>query len=140
MVKIKSETDIKANYEASTALVPARYEQGVKAATWQNEALKGQSLYEEQMSRPEILKRRAKGISNVSDDAWRTDALNKGRNIIGARMKAASDKQVSGFRPYREVLAGLTLPDRVADPMTNLTNRAGAVVNALVTKKREVST
>ncbi len=139
MVKVKSETDIKTNYEASTALVPARFEQGVRAATWQNEALKGQNLYVERMSMPDVLARRSKGIGNVSDDAWRTAAIEKGRNVIGARMKAASDKQVSGFRPYREVLTGLTLPDKVADPMTNLTNRAGAVVKALSDKKREMS-
>jgi len=140
MVKIKAESEIKANYEASTALVPARYEAGVRSATWNAEAQKGQALYIEQMSRPDILARRAKGISNVSDDRWRTDTIEKGRNIIGSRMKAASDKQVANFRPYRETLAGLTLPDKVADPMTNLTNRAGAVVTALVNKKREIST
>ena len=139
-MKVKSESEIKANYESSTALVPARFEAGVRSATWQAEALRGQNLYVEQMSKPDILARRNKGIGNVSDDAWRTQAIEKGRNIIGARMKAASDKQVSGYRPYREVLSGLTLPDRVGDPMTNLTNRAGAVVTALSNKKREIST
>lgn len=139
MVKVKSETEIKKNYEDSTALVPARFEAGVKAASWKDEALAGQDLYVAQMARAEILARRAAGIEKVSDESWRTDTVDKGKNIIGARMKKASGKQVAGFRPYREALIALDLPARTADPMTNLIERAGAVVMALVEKKAELS-
>jgi hypothetical protein len=139
MVKVKPESEIKANYEDSTALVPKRFEQGVKAATWQAEALDGQTLYEEQMRRDEILRRRASGIEKVSDETWRSETINKGKNVIGTRMKQASAKQVAGFRPYREALLGVELPPRTADPMQNLINRAGAVVEALVRKKEELS-
>lgn len=139
MVKVKPESEIKKNYEDSTALVPARYEAGVRAATWQTEALAGQDLYEEQMRRDEILKRRRAGIEKISDEAWKKAAIDKGRNVIGARMKAASDKQVAGFRPYREVLLAVDLPAKTADPMANLLNRAGAVVMALVNKKKEIA-
>jgi len=138
MVKVKPESEIKKNYEDSTALVPARYEAGVKTATWQTEALAGQALYEEQMRRDEILRRRASGIEKVSDESWKRDTITKGRPIIGARMKAASDKQVAAFRPYREVLLTIELPSRVADPMQNLINRAGAIVQALANKKAEL--
>jgi hypothetical protein len=140
MVKVKSETDMKTNYTAAAALVPTRYAQGVKAATWQAEAQAGQALYEQRMQDPTVLARRNAGISKVSDDTWRTNAVNKGQPIIGARMTAAADKQITGFRPYRDALSALTLPDKVADPMTNLTNRAGAVVRAMVDTKRAQST
>ena len=140
MVKVKPESEIKKNYEDSTSLVPARFEAGVKSATWQSEALAGQDLYEEQMRKAEILARRSAGIERVSDETWRRDTINKGRNIIGARMKAASDKQVAGFRPYREALLAVDLPAKTSDPMQNLINRAGAVVQAMVDKKAELST
>ncbi|TKJ36869.1 hypothetical protein CEE36_11320 [candidate division TA06 bacterium B3_TA06] len=139
MVKVKPESEIKKNYEDSTALVPARFEAGVKGATWQAEALEGQDLYEEQMRKDEILKRRASGIEKVSDEAWRKNTVDKGRNIIGARMKAASGKQVAGFRPYREALLTVELLPKTADPMQNLINRAGAVVMAMVNKKAELT-
>ena len=139
MVKVKPESEIKKNYEDSTALVPARFEAGVKAATWQSEALEGQDLYVEQMQKAEILARRASGIERVSDETWRSDTITKGRNIIGARMKAASGKQVAGFRPYREALLAVDLPAKTSDPMQNLINRAGAVVMAMVNKKAELS-
>jgi len=139
LVKVKSETEIKKNYEDSTALVPARFEAGVKSATWRDAALDGQDLYETKMAMPEILARRAAGIERVSDETWRTDTVAKGKGVIGARMKAASGKQVAGFRPYREALLATELPAREADGMTNLINRAGAVVKAMMDKKAEIS-
>lgn len=138
MVKVKSEQEIKTNYEQSTALVPARFEAGVRSAEWNANALKGQGLYEQQMSDPSILARRSKGIEKVSDEAWRNATINKGKTIIAKRMKDASGKQVAGYRPYREVLMGLELPAKTADPMANLINRGGAVVQALVNKKKEL--
>jgi hypothetical protein len=136
MVKVKPEADIKKNYEDSTALVPGRFEAGVRLASWQTEALDGQRLYEEQMRRDEILKRRAAGVNKVSNEAWRKDTIDKGKSVIGARMKAASDKQVAGYRPYREALSAVTLPAKTTDPMQNLINRAGAVVDAMVKTKQ----
>jgi len=138
MVKVKPESEAKKNYEDSTALVPTRFEAGVKSATWQSEAKAGQDLYEAQMARPEILARRDKGIDKVSDEKWRTTTVEKGKSIIGSRMKAASDKQITNFRPYREVLTSVDLPPKTADPMANLMNRAGAIVKALVDKKKEL--
>ena len=139
MVKVKSEALIKKNYEDSTSLVPARFEAGVRSASWQAASLGGQDLYEEQMRRDEILKRRAVGIEKVSDEAWRQATITKGRAVIGARMKAASDKQVAGYRPYREALLAVDLPAKTTDPIQNLINRAGAVVQAMVDKKKEIS-
>jgi hypothetical protein len=135
MVKVKSETDIKTNYTAAAALVPTRYAQGIATSTWQAEATAGQALFEARMADPTVLARRNKGIAKVSDDAWRTAAKTKGQPIIGSRMIAAADKQVANFRPYRDALSALTLPPKVADPMTNLTNRAGAVVKVMVDTK-----
>lgn len=135
MVKVKSESEAKKNYEDSTALVPGRYAAGVNTATWQGPAQAGQGLYEEQMRRAEILQRRSTGIGKVSDAQWKSAAITKGQNVIGSRMKAASQDQVDGFRPYRSALEGLTLPAKTADPMANLLNRAGAVVDVMVKTK-----
>lgn len=137
-MKVKSESEIKKNYEDSTTLVPARFEAGVKTASWKDEAIAGQDLYEEQMSDPDVLARRRAGIDRVSDESWRKDTIDKGKNVIAKRMKDASDKQVAGFRPYRAVLEGIELPPRVADGMQNLINRAGPIVEKLQKKKKEL--
>jgi len=139
LVKVKSEAESKKNYEDSTALVPGRFKAGVSSATWQAEAIAGQDLYVAQMSNTDILARRASGIGKVSNEAWRKATIDKGATVIGARMKAASDKQIAGFRPYREALSAVTLPAKTADPMQNLINRAGAVVQAMVDTKKAQS-
>lgn len=140
MVKVKPLSDIQTNYTNSVALVPARYAAGIKAATWQQQALAGQDVYVQRMSDPNVLKRRSSGISKVTDATWQNDAITKGQPVIGARMTAAASKQATNFSPYRDALDALTLPPRTADPMTNVTNRVGAVVQAMVQKKAQLTT
>lgn len=137
-MKVKSASTAQANYTAAAALVPARYEAGVTTADWQAPALAGQGLYVARLSDPDVLARRAKNIGKVADADWRSSTISKGRPIIGARMTAAAGKQQANWAPYRSALESLTLPAKTADPMTNLTNRAGAVVQAMVATKKSV--
>ena len=87
-MKVKSQSDIKKNFESSTALVTDRYKTGVKTAAWKDAAKDGQDLYEQMMADPAVLSRREKGIDRVSDEEWRTAAQEKGAPIIASRMKA----------------------------------------------------
>jgi hypothetical protein len=137
-LKVKSASLAQANYTAATALVPARYEAGVSTADWQAKALDGQELYVAKLQDPVVLARRAKNIGKVSDAEWRKAAIDKGRGIIGARMSAAAPKQQANWAPYRAALESTTLPPRTADGMTNLMNRAGAVVTAMENTKKSV--
>jgi len=137
-MKVKSASTAQANYTAAAAIVPARYEAGVTTADWQAPALAGQGLYVARLSDPDVLARRAKNIGKVADADWRSSTISKGRPIIGARMTAAAPKQQANWAPYRSALESLTLPPKTADPMTNLTNRAGAVVQAMVATKKSV--
>jgi hypothetical protein len=137
-MKVKSASLSQANYTAAAALVPSRYKAGVQSAEWQGKALEGQALYVQRLQDPDVLARRAKNIGKVSDADWRNAADTKGSPIIGARMTAAAPKQQANWAPYRSVLESLTLPPKTADPMSNLTNRAGAVVQAMVNTKKSV--
>lgn len=136
MVRVKPESEIETNYKASTALVPDRFERGVRAANWQSASVEGQDLYEQMMRMAEILHRRLTGIQKVSDEQWRTDTIAKGKPIIATRMNAASGKQITGYRPYREGLVSLDLPAKTTDAMQNLINRAGAVVQLMTNIKK----
>jgi hypothetical protein len=137
-MKVKSASQAQANYTSAAALVPARYEAGVSTADWQAKALDGQTLYVAKLQDPEVLARRAKNIGKVSDSDWRSNTITKGRGIIGARMTAAAPKQQANWAPYRSALEAVTLPPKTADPMSNLMNRAGAVVQAMVNTKKSV--
>lgn len=133
-MKVKSQSAIKKNFEASTALVTQRYKDGLVGATWKEEAKDGQDLYEQMMSDPAVLARREKGIDRVSDEEWRQAATNKGGPIIAGRMKDSSAKQASRFEPYRNALEAMTLPPRTADPATNVLNR----VTPIAVRFREI--
>lgn len=133
-MKVKSQSDIKKNYEQSTSIVTDRYKDGVRDASWKEEAIKGQGLYEEQMSNPTVLQRREKGINRVSDEEWRLNTQTKGAPIIASRMKLASGKQAQRFEPYRSALESITLPDKTTDPAQNVINR----VTPIAVKFRQI--
>lgn len=124
---VKSQSDIKKKYEASTSLVTEAYKMGVADSNWKDTALAGQSLYVESMQNPTILARRSKGINKVSDEQWRNAAIVKGAPVIAVRMKAASSEQSANFEPYRQALESMTLPAKTTDPLQNVINRIGPI-------------
>ena len=137
-MKVKSQSDIKKNYEQSTSIVTERYKMGVADAVWKDPALSGQALYEARMQDPAVLARRNKGINKVSDEAWRADTLNKGSGVIASRMKAASGDQAANYEPYRAILESMTLPAKTVDPAQNVANRVTPIAVRFHEKKNEI--
>lgn len=133
-LKVKSQSEIKKNYDQATSIVTERYKTGVSDADWKDAAIEGQDLYEQMMQDPNVLARRTKGINKVSDDEWRKNTIDKGSGVIAARMKAAAGKQATNYEPYRSALESMTLPARTADPAQNVTNR----VTPIAMKFREI--
>jgi hypothetical protein len=88
------------------------------------------------MSDPEVLSRRARGLAKVTDETWKTAAVNKGASRIADGMNQAIDKQVRGYEPYASALSALTLPPRSADPMANIDSRTKPVVQTMVNVKK----
>lgn len=137
-VKVKSQSDIKKNYEQSTSIVTERYKMGVSDAEWKDKALDGQDLYEARMQDPNVLARRNKGINKVSDEQWRGNTLDKGSGVIASRMKNASGKQASNYEPYRAILEAMTLPPKTTDPAQNVANRVTPIAVRFHEKKNEI--
>jgi hypothetical protein len=137
MVKIASADEISRRYKDSVPRVAEAYKRGVQGTTdWQERAVASQGLYEAKMADRDVLQRRAKKLAKVSNEEWRSKAADLGASRIGTGMDRAVDKQRRGFAPFREALANLTLPERTADPMTNIDNRAKGVVRVLVETKK----
>ena len=119
------------NYQASTSAVPAKYGAGIQRTTdWKEKALSGQSLYAEQMSRPDVLARRNQGIEKVTNEQWKGKAMSLGVQRIASGMMEGSQRQADNYEPVAVALRNLSLPDRTSDPMQNIDNRVKAVVNA----------
>ena len=139
MVKVKPISEAKENYKSAATFVPARYEAGVRRASGVIEAaIKGQDLYVAKMSDPAVLERRAKALARISDEEWRRAALEKGKARIGKGMAFGADKWEKEWRPYAEALSAVELPPRTVDPMANIDNRLKAIVETLVSKKKEI--
>ena len=134
---VKSQSEIKKNFEQSTSIVTERYKTGVANGSWKDEALSGQDLYVQRMQDPNVLARRNKGINQVSDEQWRTNTITKGSTVIAQRMKDASGKQASGFEPYRQALESMTLPPKTADPAQNVLNRVTPIAVKFAQLKNE---
>jgi len=134
-MKVKPKDERTANYKSGAAVAGTRYGAAVKRAEWQEPAKDGQALYEQQMMNTEVLKRREKGISKVSDADWQNAAIKKGQPVISGRMTDAADKQAAGFEPYVSVLEAIDLPPRTADPATNVANRVTPIAVKMHEKK-----
>ena len=139
MVKMPSQDEIKRAYTNSIPGVSGKYAEQVRKTTGVIEAAKAaEGLYAQKMQEAIANRSREKGLEKVTDEDWRKAALEKGAARIGPGMAAAVDKQAKGYEPYRTALASLELPDRTADPMTNVQNRVGGVVRAMVDTKKSV--
>ncbi len=136
MVKVKSQSQIEANYKSAAGKAGTAYAAAIDSVVWQGPSQQGQDLYVQQMQNPEVLARRSSGIAKVSDTEFKAALRAKGAPVIAGRMSAAAGKMAQNFAPYRSALESLTLVARTADPMTNVDNRVKPVVQAMVDTKR----
>lgn len=132
MVKVKPLATIEKNYKDAAGLAATRYRDSIPTVVWQAAAIAGQDLYVQRMSDPEILARRAREITEVSDTAFRAALLEKGAPVIAGRMAAAAPKMAQGYAPIRSALESLTLPPRTGDAMQNIDNRLKPVVQTMI--------
>jgi len=137
MVKVKSIDKAKRNYKGAASTAAARYKESIADVDWKGPALEAQALYEEQMSNPAVLARRASGIEKVSNTDMQNAMREKGAPVIGSRMAAADGKWGTGWSPYKAALEAVDLPQKTGDPMTNIDQRLKPIVAALVAKKEE---
>ena len=139
MVKMPSSDEIKKSYTASIPAVSGKYASAVGKTSGVIEAAKrAESLYAQKMQEAIANRSREKGLDKVTDEDWRKAALEKGAARIGPGMAAAVNKQAAGYEPYRSALSGYELPARTADPMTNVNQRVGGVVQLMVNTKRSL--
>jgi len=141
MVKIKSASQIDANYKNAIGRVPAAYKTGVQnTSDWQEKASSeaAENLWQQKIAEAAAAKRRQKAVSQVSNADWQNRAANTGAARIGQGMTANADKRTRNFEPYRSAIEGVSLPAKSADPMANIDQRVKPVVSALVETKKSI--
>ena len=138
MVKVKSIDTGKRNYKGAASTAAARYKESIAGIDWKGPALEAQALYEQQMSNPAVLARRASGIEKTTNEEMKAAMLAKGAPVIGARMAAADGEWGAGWSPYKSALEAVDLPAKTGDAMTNIDQRLKPIVAAMVAKKEEI--
>jgi hypothetical protein len=85
-------------------------------------------------------KTRQKKLKQLSESDLNAGMEAKGAAAYSAGTAASANKAARGFAPYASVIDSTVskLPPRTQDGMTNLTQRAGAVVKALIDKKKQL--
>ena len=137
-MKTKSLDESMTNWRGSHTRVAAAYGKGIdRADNWQANAIAAKDLYAAKIAESIANGSREKGIAGVSNEEWKRRAKDKGQKRIVDGMKASDAKMSQGLGKVLAALAEVNLPARTADPMENLVNRAGAVVQRLAALKKE---
>jgi hypothetical protein len=102
---------------------------GMAAAAKSQEA---QAAYVAKMSDPEILAKRQKRLQNLTDEDFKAKVRVAGASLYSTGVRGTKQKWAKNFAPIAAAInaAVASLPAKTADPMTNLTQRAGPVVMA----------
>lgn len=85
-------------------------------------------------------KARVKGLEKVTESEMNAAMQASGAGNYRAGTARSADKQARNSEPYLAALDGLEgkYPAKTADPMANLTNRAGLVVKTLSELKKRI--
>lgn len=139
MVKIKSQAEIRANFQGAIPRVAEAYKKGVQGTTdWAEKASSegAETRYAEGVQRAVAEKLRQKKVSQVSNADWQARASGPGATRIGPGMRDAVDKQARNFEPFRSLIEGIQLPERTGDAEANVLARVVPIAKALQELKR----
>ncbi len=137
MINIRSIEEIKSKW---TRVTPGRaedYRIGVTTPKkdWKTGASAGKENYKAAMQKVIAEDRQNKGVLKSSTDYWKQKALALGANRFGEGVGVAGDAYGTGFAPYRDVIAGLSLPPRYPKGDSRNLDRVRVIADALHKKK-----
>ena len=141
MVNTRSVSDAQTDYAASGGRASQKYSKRIATVSnWQANATsaEAEALYAAKVNEAAASGRRAKALASVSNSEWQTRSATKGAGSLATGIATSGAKWAKGAAPYLSTLASLSLPAKTADGLTNLTQRAGAVVAALQAQKKAI--
>ena len=141
MVRVTPVGTAATSYTGSSARASTNYKTKISMVTnWQTQATSdaAESNYSTATAEAASAKRRQKALQSVSNADWQNRALTKGAVGLGTGISQSGDKYQKGAGPYFATLDAVSLPARTTDGMANLTARAGAIVSALIAKRKEL--
>jgi len=134
---VKSMDRIKNKWVSSTQANQQEYEDGIKnpRKDWASETAKAEKNYNAGVQAAISQGRFGKGVSKAGTNKWQEKSLAKGPGRWASGVALSANDYEKGFAPYRQVLEGLTLPERGPKGDPKNINRVAAVAKALHEKK-----
>lgn len=113
-VVIRTMDRILASWVRQSATATPAYEAGIKAPRrdWMEACGSSEAIYVAAMQASIARNAWVKGALRAGTTAWTNGALTKGVQRWAQGIALSQDKFRKGFEPYRELIAGLTLPTR----------------------------
>ena len=137
MVKTKGIAQTQKNWEGAIGGVPEKYKVGVQGADSVIEkAIEAESLYAERVQQAIASGARVRGLQKTSTAEWKSRAMSKGATRIASGMNESKDKFQRGMSEVLNVIEGVSIAPRTADPMANVDARVKPIVAALAAMKR----
>ncbi|MBW2672969.1 MAG: hypothetical protein JRD89_06060 [Deltaproteobacteria bacterium] len=129
---MKTAEEARKNLEDAVPYIPDRYESGIRKADWKTPAAsdEAENNFKTVMTQVIAEKKRQKAIQRIDNTDWQNDAIEKGKPIIGERIRAAIPKQSAAWAPIYEGVqrAVEALPRRTVDWRENINKRLVPVV------------
>ena len=141
MVTVRSASDAQNDYASSGLRASQRYARKIATVPdWQAKATsaEAEANYAAGVQDAVSSGRRAKSLASVSNSEWQSRSVTKGAPALAAGIGVSGAKWGKGVNPYLAALGSLGLPPKTTDGMTNLQNRAGAVVAAMIAQKKAI--
>lgn len=138
MVRTKSVEESGKKWDGAIGRAAEGYRTGVATTTdWAEKAGSeaAESLYGQRLQSAIAERARQKGVQAVSNEQWRSKAVEKGAARIGPGMMAAKADYRKGWSPYQSAMEALVLTPKSADPIQNV-KRVEDVVRKMVETKR----
>ncbi len=114
MVAIRSLSDIANKFAEVTPLRANEYGEGVEKTTkdWANATEAAEEAYEAGVTAAMGRKAFGKGVQEAGTNKWKEGVRVKGKARFAAGVRIAGPAYEKGFKPYHDVIAGVTLPPR----------------------------
>lgn len=137
MAAIKDINRTAAKWERVSKGATQEYREGVEnpRKDWADETAKAEGRYEDGVQAAIGRKAFSKGVKKAGTSKWQSRAVTLGPARFATGVAAAVDAYASGFEPYRQVIASLTLPPRGPKGSAQNILRVSAIAEALHAKK-----
>lgn len=113
-IPIKSTADIAAKFQDVTPGRTSQYRDGVSnpKKSWETETKAAEGNYKTAVTKAAAEGRFGRGVAKAGDSKWQARTLLVGPGRFAEGVATAGPAYADGFGPYRDVIAGTTLPPR----------------------------